>query len=139
MEERHINEILEVFVKGTELNIGLLPDTKVAKYGYSYSNNEFILYIKGSDEVIDIIKNCVKDNKAAHFNKWAIDGKFVTGYGTVKIMETNEEKIYGLNFIVKQETENDIEQYINDNKINELFIFKIVVENTYLMKKRTHL
>lgn len=130
METRHNNEILEIFKKGTELNIGILPNTKTVKYGHNYINDELILYIKSSDEAADLLQKCIDSKKAVHFNKWANNGKFVTGYGNITILEINEEKVDGLNYILKQEAE----QNINQDEIKDISIYKIIVEKTYLMK-----
>ena len=135
LEEKHTHETLEVFARGKELNIGILPNTKVVKYGYSYIDNEFTLFLQGSDEAAEIIRNCIKDNKALHFHKWASDGKFITGYGNVKILESEKEMANGLKFISNQQADKNFELYINENDINKNYVFKVLVENTYLMKR----
>jgi len=129
MEKKDISDVLENFAHGTELNIGLLPNLKVVKYGYDYINNELKLYLQGVGETADILNK----NKVAHFIKWGNNCKNVSGDGKVKILEDEDEKLDGLNKIIKQHNKNNVEYDIVVNDLNELFIFEINVENTYLM------
>ena len=130
MEKTNFSEILDVFETGTELNLGIFPNTHIVKYGYSCINNEFILYLQGVEK-IDTIKNYVNTNESVNFNKYSSKGKMVSGDGTVTILETKEEKINGLKYIMKQQTETGNEYNINENELDDLFVFKILVENIY--------
>ena len=134
MEKININEILECFEKNTEINIGLFPNTKSVKYGYENIKNEFKLYLQGLGEVIDIIKDCIKKNNVIHFNIWSNDGKFINGDGKIRIIENEDDKLDGLNKIIKQHEKNNIEYNVIINDLNELYIFEVNVENTYLTK-----
>jgi hypothetical protein len=133
LEKKEIHEILEYLENGTEINIGIIPDTKIVKYGYDYINNELILYLQGFDEVIDIIKNYVKKDDTAHFLKWGKNNKSVSGDGKFRILENEDDKLDGLNKVIKQHNKNNVEYDIAVNNLNELFIFEINVENTYLV------
>ena len=133
MEKTDFNEILDVFKTGTELNLGIFPNTNIVKYGYSCIGEEFILYLQGIEK-IDIVRNYVEKNKSVNFNKWSIKGKMVSGHGNVTILETKEEKTNGLKYIMKQQTEMGNKYNINDNELEELFVFKILVENIYMMR-----
>ena len=130
MERANFNEILDVFETGTELNLGIFPNTNIVKYGYSFINNEFILYLHGAEKT-DINKDYLKTNKSVNFNKYSSKGKMVSGDGNVTILETKEEKINGLKYIKKQQTKMGNEYNINENEIDDLLVFKISVENIY--------
>ena len=133
MEKTNFNEISDVFETGTELNIGLFPNKNILKYGFSCVDNELSLYLQAhQDEIINIIKNYVDKNKQINFYKWSSKG-MVSGEGVVKILETKEEKINGLTIIIKQQTGNDKEITFDENVFNNLFLFKITVENLYKM------
>jgi hypothetical protein len=127
MKEKDFNEILDVFVNGTELNLGLYPNTNIVEYGYSYIDNKLIFYLKGKER-IDIIKKYVETNDLVHFYKYSSKGKLVNGEGNVKILETKEEKMNGLKYIKKQQTGLDNENNINENDLKDIFIFKVLVE-----------
>ena len=128
MEITNFNEISDVFETGTELNLGIIPNTNIVKYGYSY-NNEFILYLQGLEK-IDKIKNYLETDKYAKFYKWSSKGKMVNGEGNVTILETKDEKINGLKYIMKQQnTSNDCK--INEGELENIFIIKILVEKVY--------
>jgi hypothetical protein len=133
MEKKDISEVLEFLENGTEINIGIIPDTKTVKYGYDYINNELILYLQGYGEVIDIIKNYIKKYNVAHFIKWGKNSKSVSGDGNIKILENEDDKLDGLNKIIKQYNKNNVEYDIIVNNLNELFIFEINVENVYFI------
>jgi len=132
MKEKNFNEILDIFASGTELNLGMLPNTNIVKYGYSYIDNKLTSYLQGKEK-IDIIKNYVKSNSIVHFNKFSTKGKLINGDGNVKILETKEEKINGLKYIMKQQSRLNNENNINENDLKELFIFQILVENVNVM------
>jgi hypothetical protein len=129
MEKTDFNGIIDVIENGSELYIGILPNINMVNYGYYYSNNEFVFYCLGKDEVIDIVKNIIDKNKSIHFIKWSDSDKIVQGNGNVTLLETVEEKTNGLRYIMKQKNEHEI----NQNGILDLFIFKIVVENVYIV------
>jgi len=132
MKKINFNEIIDVFETGTELNIGIFPNKNIVKYGFSCIDNELTLYLQAPDENIKTIKNCVSKNKQVNLYKWSGKG-MVSGDGIVKILETKEEKTNGLKYITEQQTKMDKEYNFNENELEDLFIFKILVENMYKM------
>jgi len=132
MIKTDINEIIEVFEKDTDLFIGLMPNIKKVIHGYYYNDIEFIIYLQPENEVIDIIKNIVETEKTINFIKWSDSSKIIQGNGDVVLLETDEEKINGLNYIVKQTGKNN-NYDVNKNDIKDLIIIKLKVENVYLI------
>jgi hypothetical protein len=130
MQIKNFNEISDVFEIGTELNLGVFPDSNVVKYGYSY-NNEFILYLQGIEK-IDKIKDYLETYKHANFYKWSSKGKMVNGEGNATILETKEEKINCLKYIMKQQKTNN-DYIIKEGDLENIFVFKILVEKIYRM------
>ena len=130
MKKIKINEIVDVFEINTELNIGIFPNKNIVKYGFSCIDNELTLYIQVPDENININKNSISENKQVNFYKWSSKG-MVSGDGIVKILETKEEKMNGLKYIMKQQTRMDKEYSFNENELEDLYIIKILVENMY--------
>jgi hypothetical protein len=132
MEKINFNKIADVFEKDTELNIGIFPNKNTVKYGFSCIDNELTLYLQALDENINIIKNYVSENKQINFYTWSSKG-MVSGDGIIKILETKEEKINGLKYIMEQQTKINKEYNYNENELEDLFIIKILVENIYKM------
>jgi len=134
MKEKDLNKILGVFANGTELNLGIYPNTIVVNYGYDYTEKELTLYIQGSGKEIEKIKNYVEKNNAAHFNKWSKDGVFISGEGNAKILTTEEEKLKGLKKIMEQQTETERNSNVDKNEIINLFLLEITVKNIDVIK-----
>jgi len=134
MEEKNIDKVLGVLENGTELNLGIFPDTNIVKYGYSNTENELSLFIQGMDKEIEKIKNYIEKNEIVNFNKWSKDGYFVSGEGNVILLETKDEKINGLKKIKEQQIKTEGNSNIDENEIMNLFLFKIIVKNTTIMK-----
>jgi len=134
MEEKNFNDILKVFENGTELNLGIYPDTNIVKYGYNYTENGLTLYIQGSGKDFEKIKNYVEQNQIVHFNKWSKEGIFVRGEGTVLILKTEEEKLTGLKKIMKQQNKTESNGNFDKNEIMNLFLCEIKVNNTETVK-----
>jgi hypothetical protein len=50
MEEKNFHKIMEVFENGTELNLGMIRNTNIVKYGYNNIGKELTLCLQGSGE-----------------------------------------------------------------------------------------
>jgi hypothetical protein len=129
MAEIDINIISDFFAIGREINLGQFQNAVVVKYGYTHINNELILYLKGSNENNDFIKNYIGINNEAHFYKFSGQGSHIVGNGSAKILETKEEKINGLKIIIKQQMGYNDGLTFDENKLNELLVAKILVKN----------
>jgi hypothetical protein len=67
-------------------------------------------------------------------NKWSKGGYFVTGDGSVIILETVEEKTNGLKKILEQQAMAESINNINENEIINLFLFKVIVKSMNIAK-----
>ena len=122
------------FETGKHMNFGIFPNVVMVEYGYSYINNEFVLYIKGSNEDNNFIRNYIEKDKEAHFYKFLANGEYIIGNGSVKILETKEEKINGLKMIIKQQFGTNEGLTFDENALNDILIVMILVENYDIIK-----
>ena len=129
MEKIDLNVISEFFENDKQLNLGKYPNIIIMEYGYTFIDNEFVLYLKGENGNNDFIKDFIGTNNEAHFYKFARNGRHIIGNGTVKILETEEEKINGLKIIIKQQIGNNNGLTFDENEVNNLEIVTILVEN----------
>jgi len=134
MKEQDLEKTLEVFKNGTELNLGIFPNTNIVKYGYDNKENELTLYIQVSDKESDKIKKYINKNETVNFNKWSKEGYFVNGEGNTIILKTNEEKTGALKKISEQQTKTESNINISENEITNLFLFKIIVNDMTIIK-----
>ena len=134
MEDNHFNEILQVFEKGSELNVGLHPNLNVVKYGFHYLEKKITLLLQATHDEMDTIKEYLKSNLKINFNKFSKNGQYVLGDGFVKIIEDEDHKLDGINHIIKQHKKNNIEYNIKAKNLNELLIFELVIDNIHLIK-----
>ena len=132
MEQADFINVVEVFNDNALLYIGLMPNIDEAKFGYSYTNKNFTLYCQATDRSIKELKKKCLNNKSIHFIKWANDGNIIQGDGIVIILETIEERVNGINYILKHYKENN---ELNLDKIDNLFLFKIEVNNACRYKQ----
>src|SRR5215469_1741142 len=116
-----INEKLEIIKKCKICRLGLsennIPYIVPINYGYSYKNGILTLYFHSTIEgkKIDILKNnnnaCFEidcDTKLIENEvpcKHGYEFKSIIGFGKIKFLENYDEKINGLNYLMKQQTE----------------------------------
>jgi nitroimidazol reductase NimA-like FMN-containing flavoprotein (pyridoxamine 5'-phosphate oxidase superfamily) len=138
-----INDILEIIKKCKFCRIGLSENNKPyvipLNYGYSYDNNTLVLYFHSAIEgkKLDIIQKnnnaCFEfdcDTKLVEGKKpcdYGYEYKSIIGFGKIIILETNEEKINGLNCLMKQQTGKDIKYDFTENELNNVMVFKLLV------------
>jgi len=139
-----IDEKLEIIAKCKICRLGLsennYPYIVPLNYGFSYDNGKLILYFHGAIEgkKIDIIK---KNNNACFeidCDTRLIEGdnpcdygyefKSIIGFGRIIFCDTRDEKIGGLNYLMKQQTGNDIKYDFNENELNNVVVFKMLVD-----------
>jgi len=139
-----INEKINIIKKCKVCRIGLsennIPYVIPLNYGYEYKNNLLTLYFHSALEgkKLDIIKNnnnaCFEidcDNKLIENENACNYGyafKSIIGFGKITILENTEEKIFGLNMIMKHQTEKDITYNFNEEQINKVCVFKLVLD-----------
>jgi nitroimidazol reductase NimA-like FMN-containing flavoprotein (pyridoxamine 5'-phosphate oxidase superfamily) len=139
-----IDEKLKIIEKCKVCRLGLsennYPYIIPLNYGFSYYNGKLTLYFHGATEgkKIDIIK---KNNNACFeidCDAKLIEGdnpcnygyeyKSIIGFGKIFILETKEEKINGLNYLMKQQTGKDIKYNFTEDEINNVIVYKMLAE-----------
>ena len=123
MEQADFNNVVEIFNESAVLYLGIMPNIEEVKFGYSYIKSKFTLFCMATDRSLNELKKRIINNKATHFIKWANDGKIIQGDGIVILLETKEERINGINHIIKHTNEKNI------NETEHLLLFKIEVKN----------
>jgi len=132
MEQADFNNVVDAFNDNAALYLGIMPNIDEVKFGYSYINSKFTLYCQATDRSIKELKKRVLNNKSIHFIKWAKNGNIIQGDGIVIILETKEERGNGINYILKHYKEKN---ELNINDIDNLFLFKIEVNNACRYKQ----
>ena len=139
-----INEKLDIIEKCKYCRLGLsennIPYIIPINYGFSYDNNKLVLYFHSAKEgrKLDIIQKnnnaCFEidcDTKLVEGEKpcdYGYEFKSIIGFGEIIILEKIEEKIKGLNYLMKHQTGKDIKYNFNENELNNVIIFKMEIE-----------
>jgi uncharacterized protein len=110
----------------------------IVPLNYGYFNNALFIHSASTGKKIEILKNnnrvcfeiensveIIKHNEACH---WGTKYRSLIGYGTVDIIENFELKKTGLDIIMKQHGNTDINIY-NENNINAIVILKLNIES----------
>jgi Predicted flavin-nucleotide-binding protein len=138
------DEKLEIIAKCKICRLGLsdnnYPYIVPLNYGFSHDDGKLTLYFHSAAEgkKIDIIK---KNNNACFeidCDTKLIEGenpcdygyefKSIIGFGKIIILELKDEKINGLNYLMKQQTGKDIKYDFNENELNNILVFKLPVD-----------
>jgi len=139
------DKLLEIITKCKVCRLGLsdnnLPYIVPLNFGWSYDNNRLTLYFHSAHEgkKIDIIK---KNNRACFEidtdHLLYIEGEeackhgylytSIIGYGYIEFISEPEEKIYGLNMVMKHQTDKDTEYQYNDVMLSRVCIYKMIVD-----------
>jgi uncharacterized protein len=139
-----IDERLEIIAKCKICRLGLsennYPYIVPLNYGFSYDAGKLTLYFHGAIEgkKIDIIKKnnnvCFEidcDTKLVEGKNpcnYGYEFKSIIGFGKIFILDTKDEKINGLNYIMKQQTGKDKKYDFNENELNNVLVFKMPVD-----------
>ena len=150
-EIQSIEDKIKIIEKCKYLRIGLSKDNNPyivpLNYGYSYEENKLTLYFHSAKEgkKIDIMESNKKacfeidcDTKLIEGEKacdYGYEYKSIIGFGEIIFLETNEEKIDGLNRLMKHQTGNDKKYTFDENELNNVLVFKIEV-NEFTGKER---
>ena len=109
-------------------------------YGFSYDGGKLSLYFHSATEgkKIDIIKKnknvCFEidcDTKLVEGKNpcdYGYEFKSIIGFGEIIILDKKDEKINGLNYLMKQQTGRDIKYDYNENELEKIFVFKILID-----------
>jgi nitroimidazol reductase NimA-like FMN-containing flavoprotein (pyridoxamine 5'-phosphate oxidase superfamily) len=139
-----IDEKLEIIAKCKVCRLGLsennYPYIVPLNYGFSYDDGRLTLYFHCALEgkKVDIIR---KNNDACFeidCDTQLIDGeipcrygyefKSVIGFGKVVFLDTVDENIAGLNYLMKQQTGNDVKYEFNEDELSRVLVFKMSVD-----------
>src|SRR5215510_1485131 len=128
-----INEKLNIIKKCKICRIGLsennMPYIIPLNYGYTFENDTLTLFFHSATEgkKFDIIKNnnnaCFEidcDTKLVEAEKACNYGyafKSIVGFGKIIVLENPDEKIDGLNKIMKHQTEKEFVYGFTDNEV----------------------
>jgi len=140
-----INEKLNIIKKCKVCRLGLsennIPYVIPLNYGYSFENDSLTLYFHSALEgkKLDIIKinnnACFEidcDNQLIEGENACSHGyayKSVIGFGKIIILENNDDKISGLNTLMKHQTEKDIVHSFPEEQLNNVCVYKMAVDS----------
>ena len=144
-EISNISEMIDIVKDCKVCRIGLSDNNQPyvipLNYGYSFNNNTLTLFFHSALEgkKLDIIKN----NNSACF-EIDCDTKLITaenacnhgytfrsiiGFGNIVIMENQDEKIYGLNMIMRHQTGREIVHEFTPDQIKNVCVYRITAES----------
>jgi nitroimidazol reductase NimA-like FMN-containing flavoprotein (pyridoxamine 5'-phosphate oxidase superfamily) len=139
-----MDEKLEIIAKCKVCRLGLsennYPYIVALNYGFSHYNGQLTLYFHGAMEgkKIDIIgKNnnvCFEidcDTKLVEGDgscDYGYEFKSIIGFGKIILLDSKDEKINGLNYLMKQQTGKDKKYDFKENELNNVIVFKMLVE-----------
>ncbi len=139
-----INEKLEIIAKCKICRLGLsdnnYPYIVPLNYGFSHDDGKLTLYFHSAAEgkKVDIIKKnnnvCFEidcDTKLIERENpcdYGYEFKSIIGFGKIIILNLKDEKINGLNYLMKQQTGKNIKYDFNENELNNILVFKMSVD-----------
>jgi len=139
-----INQKINIIKKCKVCRIALsennMPYIVPLNYGYNFENDRLTLFFHSALEgkKIDIIKNnsnaCFEidcDAKLIEGEKacdYGYSFKSIIGFGEIIILENPEEKIDGLNQIMKHQTEKETVYDFSNDEIKNVCVFKMLVK-----------
>jgi nitroimidazol reductase NimA-like FMN-containing flavoprotein (pyridoxamine 5'-phosphate oxidase superfamily) len=143
-EITNIDEKLKIIEKCKFCRIGLCennqPYVVPLNYGYRYENGKLTLFFHGAAEgkKVDIIRNnnracfeidcdtnLIESDRACNYS---YTFRSVIGFGEIKILETDEEKTAGLNYLMKHQTGKNTEYSFEENILKNVLVFKMDVQ-----------
>jgi nitroimidazol reductase NimA-like FMN-containing flavoprotein (pyridoxamine 5'-phosphate oxidase superfamily) len=140
----NIDEKLEIIAKCKVCRLGLsennYPYIVPLNYGFSYDDGKLTLYFHCAKEgkKIDIIKKnnnvCFEidcDTKLVEGKNpcdYGYEFRSIIGFGKIIFLDIKDEKIDGLNYLMKQQTGKDKKYYFNENELNNVLVFKMQVD-----------
>jgi nitroimidazol reductase NimA-like FMN-containing flavoprotein (pyridoxamine 5'-phosphate oxidase superfamily) len=139
-----VSEKLKIIAECRFCRLGLsegdYPYIIPINYGFSYDDGSLYLYFHSAMEgkKLDIIRKnnnaCFEidcDTKLIEGEKpcnYGYEFKSVIGFGKVTLLENIDEKINGLNRIMKQQTGKDIKYDFSESELNRVVVFKMSVD-----------
>ena len=143
-EITNIHEKINIIKKCKVCRIGLsennMPYIVPLNYGYDFENDTLTLFFHSAKEgkKIDVIKNnnnaCFEidcDTKLIEAERACSYGyafKSIIGFGKIIILENVDEKIDGLNKIMKHQTERETVYNFTHDDLKNVCVYKMIVE-----------
>jgi nitroimidazol reductase NimA-like FMN-containing flavoprotein (pyridoxamine 5'-phosphate oxidase superfamily) len=136
------DEIVDVLKEGEIIQIAFIdgnePYIVTLNYGYTLNGDKTRIYLHSANEGRKI--NCIRNNPHVCFEisisdslvrgeeacNYGMRYRSVLGYGEMKIVENNDEKVLGLNLLMKQYTEKDNWIY-NQNMLEKTVVICLEV------------
>lgn len=140
-----IDEKLNIIAQNTICRLALFgndyPYIVPLNYGFSYHNGTLTLYFHGATEGKKM--ELIKKNNRACFEidcdtqlitgektcSYGYEFKSIIGFGKISIAETSDEKITGLNYLMKQQTGNDTKYDFTEHELKKVCVFTMTVED----------
>ena len=135
---------IDIIKKCKVCRIGLsennMPYIVPLNYGYSFDNNVLTLFFHSATEgkKLDIIKinnqacfeiDCdAKLIEAEEACKYGYSYKSVIGFGKIIMIENPGEKIFALNAIMRQQTEQETVHEFPPDRIKNVCVYKMLVQ-----------
>jgi len=140
-----LNEKLNIIKKCKVCRLGLsennIPYIIPLNYGFSFENNLLTFYFHSAAEgkKLDIIKvnnnACFEidcDNQLIEGEKacnYSYAYKSVIGFGRIILLENDDDKISGLNLLMKHQTEKDAACSFSQEQLNKICVYKLVADS----------
>jgi uncharacterized protein len=144
-------EIIDVLDSGKIIQIAFIdknePYIVTLNYGYVLENEKIRLYFHSANEGRKI--DCIKNNPNVCFSisicdpfvqgekacNYGMKYRSVVGYGRIRIVESNEERLNGLNILMKQYTGKDNWDY-DDGMMKKTTVSCLEVEKITGKRKK---
>jgi nitroimidazol reductase NimA-like FMN-containing flavoprotein (pyridoxamine 5'-phosphate oxidase superfamily) len=139
-----VSEKLEIIAKCKFCRLGLsegdYPYIIPINYGFSYDGRGLSLYFHSAKEgkKLDIIKknnnacfeidcdtNLIEGEKPCNYG---YEFKSIIGFGKITPLENIDEKINGLNYIMKQQTGKDAKHDFDESELNRVTVLRMSVD-----------
>jgi len=139
-----INDKITIIAKCKICRLGLsennYPYVIPLNYGYMYDNEKLTFYFHSAKEgkKTEIIQNnnnacfeidcdtkLIEGEKPCNCN---YEFKSIIGFGKISPIETNSEKITGLNCLMKHQTGKEAAYDFTENELNSICVYKMTVE-----------
>ena len=92
---------------------------------YEDTNFEYFFENNNACFEIDCDTKLIEGQKACDYS---YEFKSIMGFGKIIFLNTKEEKITALNYLMKHQTEKDIKYNYNENELNNITVFKLSVD-----------
>jgi nitroimidazol reductase NimA-like FMN-containing flavoprotein (pyridoxamine 5'-phosphate oxidase superfamily) len=139
-----IDNILDIIVRNKVCRLGMAennnPYIVPLNYGYTYKDGVLTFYFHGAHEgkKIDILKTnnkacfeidgghaLIKGEAAAHYS-FAFES--VIGFGAVEFLTSREDKIFGLDMLMKHQVDTDKKFEYSEQDLTTVNVYKLTVE-----------